>query len=108
MMKTTQTLLSKNVVTVLTLAVVSISTSFAIGLKSSGSVQPFTLIEAGGNSLKGDINNDLLVDKKDIVLMLEMVAGYTKVTPEAYNADPNQDGRITIDDALNVLRELRF
>ena len=101
-------MLTRQSLTILTLGLVSITTSFAIGMHSSSNVQPFTLIEAGGNAVTGDINADTVVDKRDVVLMLEMVAGYSPVTPEAYDADPNQDGRITIDDALSVLRDLRY
>jgi hypothetical protein len=97
----------KNVLTVGVLAVASIATSFAIGMQTAGDVQPFTLIEAGGNMLPGDINNDLAVNLDDVILTLEMTAGYTPVTPEAYENDPNQDGRLTIDDALSILRTLR-
>lgn len=99
---------SKQALTVLSLGLVSITTSFAVGMHSSSSVQPFTLIEAGGNATYGDVNNDSVLDKRDVLLMLEMAAGYTTVTKAAYEADPNQDGTITIDDAISVLRELRY
>jgi hypothetical protein len=101
-------LLSRQSLTLLTLGLVSITTSFAIGMHSSSSVQPFTLIEAGGNAVAGDINADTVVDKRDVIEMLEMAAGYKAITPEAYDADPNQDGRITIDDAISTLKQLRY
>jgi Dockerin type I domain len=107
-MKTSQKLFNRQALSVLTLGMVSIATSFAIGMHTTDSVQPFTLIEAGGNAVRGDINADTVVNQKDVLLILEMVAEYTPVTPEAYNADPNQDGKITIDDAITILQELRY
>lgn len=107
-MKTSQKLLNRQALSILTLGIVSIATSFAIGMHSSNTVQPFTLIEAGGNAVRGDMNADSVVNQKDVLLILEMVAEYEPVTPEAYDADPNQDGKITIDDAITILKELRY
>lgn len=97
---------SRNILTFSVLAVGFIATSFALGTQTSSTVQPFTLIEAGGNTVTGDLNNDGETNNADVILALEMVAGYKPVTPEAYEADPNHDGRITIDDAIELLRSL--
>lgn len=97
---------ARSILTFSVIALGCVATSFAIGTQTAGEIQPFTLIEAGGNTLQGDLNNDGNTDLQDIELALEMVAGYKPVTPEAYEADPNHDGRITIDDAIALIRSL--
>ena len=99
--------LSKRSVTLVSLAAICVVTSFALGLQTAGEVQPFTLIEAGNVSLRGDVNGDGEVDIDDVILILEMSQEYIPTTPEAFNADPNEDGRITVDDALRILKTLQ-
>ena len=98
---------SKNMLTFLTLGTASIATSFAIGMQTAGDIQPFSLIEAGGNGIIGDINNDRVVNTSDVIMLLEMSQGYTETTPEAFEADPNQDGRLTVDDAIKLLKTIQ-
>ncbi len=80
--------------------------SFFIGIQTAGDVQPISLIEAGGTQIEGDMNGSGDLDINDVVVILEVVRGYREMTPELLNADPNDDGQLTIDDALRILSTL--
>ena len=83
-----------------------IAASFIIGIQTAGDVRPITLIEAGSPVRTGDLNGDGVVDVRDAIVALEIVQGYRTATPEQVRADPDGDGRITIDDTLRILRTL--
>ncbi len=85
------------------LAVIS---SFTLGIKTAGDVQPVSPSEASGTRVSGDINNDNTVDIRDAILILEIARGYEEATPSELLADPNGDGRLTIDDAIRILNDL--
>jgi len=100
------TLPSRKNVHALALGVVCIVSSFAIGIQSVGDVQPVTLIEAGSIQQAGDVDGSGEVDLQDVIAILEISQGYNKAAPAQLMADPNRDGRLTVDDALRVLTML--
>ena len=88
------------------LAVASVAASFTLGFRSADDVKTFQSIQAGSSNLPGDFNSDGLVNVQDAILGLEMSQGFTNTTPEAFKADPNKDGSITVSDVLTVLKQL--
>ena len=99
-------LLSRRNVQVLTLGVATVVSSFAIGIRTAGEVQPITLIEAGSAELAGDVDYSGKVDIQDAIRILEIAQGYDTATPEELLADPNKDGQLTVSDALQLLATL--
>lgn len=85
---------------------ICVAASFVIGIQSAGDVQPIALIEAGSPSRAGDLTGDGVTDVRDAIAILEVAQGYKTPTPEELLADPNEDGALTIDDALRILRTL--
>ena len=90
-----------------TLALACVVTSFSVGMHTSGSVQPFSLIEAGSTVLHGDMDGNGVLDSQDVAYVLEVSQGYRAADPELLRLDPNQDGELTVDDALWILAQLR-
>jgi hypothetical protein len=90
--------------------------SFMIGVETAGEVQPFTPSEAGSleqasvleveEPKAGDADGSGHISVQDAIEILEIVQGYREATPEHLKADPNGDHRLTIEDALRVLRAL--
>lgn len=83
-----------------------IVSSFVIGIKTAGDVQPVSLIEAGGPAVAGDVDGSGSVDLRDVILILEVSQGYVDATSDQLEADPNGDGALTVDDALRLLSTL--
>ena len=52
------------------------------------------------------MDGDGSVGLQDAIVILEIVQGYAKATPDQLRADPNRDGQLTIDDALRILATL--
>jgi len=90
-----------------TLGLAAVVGSFSAGLYSTANVQPVRLIEAGSVHLRGDMNENGVLDAEDVELILEIAMGYTESTPKHLKLDPNDDGVITVDDALRVLSSLQ-
>lgn len=90
------------------LGLACIASSFSIGIHTAGDVQPFTLIEAGSTNLSGDMDDNGAVDIQDVIIILEIVQGYREADATARSADPNGDGRITVDDALRILSNIHY
>ncbi len=88
---------------ILALGIACVFSSFSLGMHSSGNVQPFTIIEAGNSQLQGDMNGNGMLDSKDVSIILEIVSGYREATVDHVKADPNEDGILTVDDALRIL-----
>lgn len=103
-----KTHIKRQVVTpsVLALAFLSVTLSFAIGIQTAGDVQTISSIEAEDPRITGDMNADGRVDERDVIEILEVVRGYEEATPEQLLADPNGDGSLTVDDALRMLHDL--
>lgn len=92
---------------VLVLGALSVVTSFGIGIKTAGDVQTIQPTSANEVRLAGDMNMDGVIDKKDVIIILEIAQGYQEATPEQLLADPNSDGNLTIDDAVRMLYDIQ-
>lgn len=107
MTNTFSTIFSSRHLKVLSLAVFAMVGSFSLGIQSAGDVRPVSLIEAGSNAQQsGDVDGNGVVDNRDAMLILEISQGYVTPTAEQLQADPNGDGRLTVDDAIRILAEL--
>lgn len=104
--KSNHTLRHSIPLTLLSMGTLAIVSSFALGIKTAGDVRPFSPSEASDTLVSGDINVDGTVDAKDVIEILEIVRGYKEATPAQLLADPNDDGRLTIDDAMQILHDL--
>ncbi len=83
----------------------AVAAAFFVGLQSAGDPQPASLVTAGG-TLPGDLNGDAAISLEDAIAILEISQGYRSATPEEILADPNNDGQLTVDDAIRVLTTL--
>ena len=92
--------------TLLSMGMLAIVSSFALGIRTAGDVTPVAPMEASSTRINGDVNNDGIVDIRDAILILEIARGYKEATPDELLADPNGDGRLTIDDAIRILSDL--
>lgn len=55
----------------------------------------------------GDVNNDGIIDVKDVIQLLRHLVGLTSIPPEQLEvADVNGNGEVTIFDAVYILRYL--
>src|SRR3989344_6310214 len=84
------------------LGFLAVVASFTVGMKTAGDVSTVSPLEASGTRISGDINSDSLVDERDAIVILEIAQGYEEATPEQLLADPNHDGKLTIDDAIRI------
>ena len=100
------TFFSRSNLQILGLSVLCVAGAFGLGIQSAGEVQPITLIEAGSIERQGDVDGSGRIDIRDAIAILEIVRGYREVTPEELQADPNGDGILTVDDALQILQDL--
>ena len=91
---------------VIAIASACVMSSFVIGIQTADDVQPVSLIEAGSVTQRGDIDGNGNVDLGDVEAILEIAKGYEGPTPSQLRADPNQDGSLTVDDALSLLATL--
>lgn len=96
----------KKTIGILTLGCASIASSFGLGIYTTGSVQPVSLIEAGSMEIRGDLNRNGQIDLEDVRLILEVAEGYRSATIEELKADPNDDGVLTVDDAISLLSQI--
>ncbi|MAE68270.1 MAG: dockerin type I repeat-containing protein [Candidatus Peribacteraceae bacterium] len=80
--------------------------SFLIGIQTAGDVQPVSLIQAGGIPFAGDVDGSGTVDVSDVLIILEVAQGYESATTDQLKADPNEDGQLTVDDAMRILSKL--
>ena len=99
-------IVSRRNLQLLSLSTLCVVASFALGIQTAGEVQPVTLIEAGSISKAGDVNGSGELDLDDVVIILEIAQDYRAATPEQLQADPNKDGQLTVDDALDILMQL--
>jgi hypothetical protein len=99
-------LLHRRNMQIFALGLVAVVSSFAIGVQTTGDVQPVSLIRAGSIQLSGDMNEDGSISVQDALIILEIAQGYTRPTPSQIMADPNGDGNLTVDDAIRVLSGL--
>jgi hypothetical protein len=80
--------------------------AFVFGIETAGEVEPITLGEAGNIVMRGDLNANGVLDREDVAIVLEVVQGYRQLEPHLLQADPNGDGRLTVDDAIAILDDL--
>ncbi len=81
--------------------------AFFLGIETAGDVRPLVNETSAGNStLGGDLNGNGTLDLRDVRIALELAQGYRTPTPKELDADPNQDFRFTIDDAVLILDAL--
>jgi hypothetical protein len=88
------------------LGLLCMMSAFAIGSQTSGSVRTVGSTEALGGRLPGDVDGDELVTVADAIVILEVANGYREHTAKELLGDPNADGKLTIDDALRILRDV--
>ncbi len=79
--------------------------SFQVGMKTAGDVTTVDRTHAS-ETLSGDVDGNGTVDREDVRIIIEIAEGSREATPYELRADPNQDGKLTVDDALRILREL--
>lgn len=91
---------------VILLGALSVFSSFVLGIQSAGEVQTVSQSAATGMVIAGDMNQDQLVNALDAIIILECAQGHAVPTSEQLMADPNGDGFLTTDDALDVLRDI--
>lgn len=90
------------------LAVLSIATSFVVGVHSSDNLETIAPLEAHTTQVLGDMNRDGISDDRDAAVILEILLGYEESTVDQLIADPNQDGILTLQDALTILNHDTF
>lgn len=107
LMKQTKKLLKQqNQLRLILVGTLCMLTAFTVGLQSNTSITA-TLNAADTPVQSGDINADDIVDISDVIWILEAQQGYRTVNPQTLKADPDKDGKLTIDDALLILRQLQ-
>lgn len=90
---------------VLLMVALGVPFSFGVGMRLSGNVQ--TVSPAGASDvLRGDMDESGTVDQLDVEIILKIAQGQRVATPHQLRADPNQDGKLTVEDAQRLLREL--
>lgn len=80
--------------------------SFAVGIRTAGDVRTISPLAAETIELSGDIDGNGQIDLNDVIGILEVAQGYREPTPGELRVDPNNDGVLSIDDALRLLYEL--
>lgn len=88
------------------LGMLAVLSSFSVGMKTAGDVETISPMEASGTRLSGDVNGDGTVDVRDVIVILDIARGYRLQTADELVADPNHDGKLTIDDAIRILNGL--
>lgn len=92
---------------ILVIALLCMSASFGIGVQTTGDVQTIDHTNAEeADGVTGDMNGDGTVDLKDAIDMLEIARGYKPATAQQLRNEPTEDGDITIDDAIRILRDI--
>lgn len=91
---------------VVALGLLSVVSSFAIGVRTAGDVETVQRSEAGGIVMPGDMNADGVLTIEDAIGILEIAQGYESATAEQLLADPNGDGQLTVEDAMRVLHDI--
>ncbi len=85
----------------------SMSLAFVLGIETAGDVQPvINETRAGNMVLDGDLNGNGILDVNDAHIALELAQNYRTPTPQELAADPNQDFRFTVEDAIKILEKL--
>src|SRR3989339_547580 len=88
------------------LGILTITASFALGIQTAGDVDTIAPLQAESSVISGDMDGDQSITIQDAIIILTIVQEYEAATPEQIAADPNNDGRITVSDALEILHSL--
>lgn len=91
--------------TLLPLALAVATASFAVGTQTASVLRTIDSSSAT-ETVRGDVNGDSVVDVKDAIVILEIAQGYRDATPSELAADPNDNGSLTVDDAIRLLRTI--
>ncbi len=94
---------------ILVIALLCMTASFGVGVQTTGDVQTIDHTNANDVArLPGDMDGDGAVDLEDAIVTLEIVRGYKAASVDQLKNDPTEDGNITIDDAIKILRDLHI
>lgn len=86
----------------------SMSLAFLIGIQTAGDVQPIIApTSADTSALLGDLNQNGSIDLDDVHIALELANGYRTPTPAELASDPNRDFQFTMEDAMQILEQLK-
>jgi hypothetical protein len=97
------------------LAAGAVALSFFLGVRTAGDVQLNETSEAAlplkaeltAKPLEGDMDANNVISVNDAILVLEIAEGMENPTPEAIKrGDLNSDGRLSVLDALRILRSI--
>jgi hypothetical protein len=91
---------------VIALGVLSVVSSFAVGIRTAGDIETIELTSANDLHIAGDMNADGIVEISDVLAILEIAQGYEIATPDQLLSDPNGDGELTVEDAMRVLSDI--
>lgn len=87
------------------IATLCVAASFAMGIRSAGDVETIEPLEASTAQTVGDMNSDGIADARDAAVILEIALHYRTAETWQLKADPNQDGQLTVEDALQILHD---
>lgn len=96
----------RRTMSVVTLGILCIVGSFAVGIRTAGDVRTISSLSAETPVLAGDMDGNGVIDLTDVVAILEVAERYREPTTAELRADPNGDGVLSVDDALALLHTL--
>ena len=97
------------------LGLASVSAAFALGIQTAGELHPLDQKSQAAKPLNaqlltqqpGDFDANGMVNDMDVILILEAAEMITTPTREQIlRGDTDSDGRLTVKDALRILRSL--
>lgn len=88
------------------IVVLSMAVSFAVGVKTAGDVQPIIGPTEAGSTLAGDFDRSGTLTLEDAIIALDLADGKRAPLPQELAADPNRDYIITRDDVEFILSAL--
>ena len=91
---------------VIVLGILSVASSFSLGVRTAGDIQPIVPSQASDIRKAGDMDNDGTLSVQDAIEVLEIAQGYAEPSQQQLLADPNGDGKLTVDDALHILHDV--
>lgn len=104
-------IITRRNITLLAFALTCVASSFVIGVRTAGDMPSVDTIEAHQanimyeNAIRGDMDGNGVVNDDDVIRLLDILEGKKRIDQQILQADPNRDGRITVDD-IKVLLQL--